>query len=100
MPISRTRRAAEYATTRPARETLFSVIPVAQKYKAKPLIDVFIYRFGDLAGVGIERALAALGAGLATVAVAAVPLAAAWAALALALGRAQQRLDRGEVVAR
>ena len=93
-------RAAEYATTRPARETLFSVIPVAQKYKAKPLVDVFIYRFGDLAGVGIERALAALGAGLTVVAVAAVPLAAVWAALALALGRAQQRLDRGEIVAR
>jgi len=93
-------RAAEYATTRPARETLFSVIPVAQKYKAKPLIDVFIYRFGDLAGAGIDRALAALGAGLAVVAVSAVPLAAVWAALALALGRAQQRLDRGEIVAR
>jgi AAA family ATP:ADP antiporter len=90
-------RAAEYATTRPARETLFSVIPVAQKYKAKPLIDVFIYRFGDLAGTGIDRALAALGAGLASVAVAAVPLAAVWAALALALGRAQERLDRGAV---
>lgn len=93
-------RAAEYATTRPARETLFSVIPATQKYKAKPLIDVFIYRFGDLAGVGIERALATLGAGLTAVAVAAVPLAAVWAALALALGRAQQRLDRGEIVAR
>ena len=93
-------RAAEYATTRPARETLFSVIPVAQKYRAKPLIDVFIYRFGDVAGAGIDRALAALGVGLAGVAVAAVPLAAAWAALALALGRAQQRLDRGATVAR
>jgi AAA family ATP:ADP antiporter len=88
-------RAAEYATTRPARETLFSVIPVAQKYQAKPLVDVFIYRLGDAAGAGIDRALAALGVGLAGVAVAAVPLAAAWAALALALGRAQQRLARG-----
>ena len=54
----------------------------------------------DAAGTGIDRALAALGVGLAGVAVAAVPLAAAWAALALALGRAQQRLARGEVVAR
>jgi AAA family ATP:ADP antiporter len=90
-------RAAEYATTRPARETLFSVIPVAQKYQAKPLVDVFVYRVGDAAGAGIDRALAALGVGLAGVAVAAVPLAAAWAALALALGRAQQRLDRGAV---
>jgi AAA family ATP:ADP antiporter len=90
-------RAAEYATTRPARETLFSVIPVAQKYQAKPLIDVFIYRLGDAAGAGIDRALAALGVGLAAVAVAAIPLAALWAALALALGRAQKRLDRGAV---
>lgn len=93
-------RAAEYATTRPARETLFSVIPVAQKYQAKPLVDVFIYRVGDAAGAGIDRALAALGVGLAGVAVAAVPLAAIWAALALALGRTQQRLDRGQTVAR
>jgi AAA family ATP:ADP antiporter len=87
-------RAAEYATTRPARETLFSVIPVAEKYRAKPLIDVFLYRVGDVAGAGIDRALAALGVGLAGVAAATVPFAAAWAALALALGRAQQRLDR------
>jgi AAA family ATP:ADP antiporter len=93
-------RAAEYATTRPARETLFSVIPVAQKYQAKPVIDVVLYRFGDVAGTGLDRALAALGAGLAGVAVAAVPFAAVWAALALALGRAQQRLDRGAAAAR
>ena len=93
-------RAAWYATTRPARETLFSVIPVAQKYQAKPLIDVVLYRFGDVAGAGLDRALAALGAGLTGVAVAAVPFAAVWAALALALGRAQQRLDRGAAVAR
>jgi AAA family ATP:ADP antiporter len=83
-------RAAEYATTRPARETLFSVIPVAQKYQAKPVIDVVLYRFGDVAGTGLDRALVALGAGLAGVAAASVPFAAVWAALALALGRAQQ----------
>ncbi len=93
-------RAAEYATTRPARETLFSVIPVAQKYQAKPLIDVVLYRFGDVAGAGLDRALAALGAGLTGVAIAAVPFAAAWAALALALGRAQQRRGRGAAAAR
>ena len=32
-------RATRYAVTRPARETLFSVVPAADKYKAKPLID-------------------------------------------------------------
>lgn len=93
-------RAADYATTRPARETLFSVIPAVQKYQAKPLIDVFVYRFGDVAGAGMDRALALFGAGLAGVAAATVPLAAAWAVLALALGRAQQQLDRAAAAAR
>jgi len=93
-------RAAEYATTRPARETLFSVIPAAQKYQAKPVIDVFIYRIGDAVGTGLDRALAALGAGLAGVAVATVPFAAAWAVLALALGRAQRRRGRDGAAAR
>jgi len=93
-------RAAEYATTRPARETLFSVIPAAQKYQAKPVIDVFIYRIGDAVGTGLDRALAALGAGLAGVAVATVPFAAAWAVLALALGRAQRRRARDGAAAR
>lgn len=93
-------RAAEYATTRPARETLFSVIPAAQKYQAKPLIDVFVYRVGDVAGAGMDRALAALGAGLAGVAAATVPLAAVWGVLALALGRAQRRLDRDAAAVR
>ncbi|HMB72719.1 MAG TPA: Npt1/Npt2 family nucleotide transporter, partial [Gammaproteobacteria bacterium] len=52
-------RAARYAISRPARETLFSVVPPAEKYKAKPVIDVFLYRGGDVAGAGIEGGLRA-----------------------------------------
>jgi AAA family ATP:ADP antiporter len=89
-------RATRYAVTRPARETLFSVVPTSEKYKAKPLIDVFLYRGGDLAGVGIDSALRAIGLTLVGVAAATVPLAALWGVLCIALGRAQQRLDRSE----
>ena len=88
-------RAARYAISRPARETLFSVVPPAEKYKAKPVIDVFLYRGGDIAGAGLEGGLRAMGLGIGGLAGAAVPLAAVWAVLCIALGRAQQRLDTG-----
>ena len=86
-------RATRYAVSRPARETLFSVVPPAEKYKAKPVVDVFLYRGGDVAGAGIDGALRSLGLGLAWVAAATVPLAATWGLLSMALGRAQARRD-------
>ena len=87
-------RATRYAVARPARETLFSVVSPAEKYKAKPLIDVFLYRGGDIAGVGLDSSLRLLGFGLVGVAAAAVPLAAGWTTLCLWLGRAQQRREQ------
>jgi ATP:ADP antiporter, AAA family len=84
-------RATRYAVSRPSRETLFSVVPPAEKYKAKPLIDVFLYRGGDVAGSAIDAGLRAIGLGLAGVAAATVPFAGLWCVLCVALGRAQQR---------
>jgi AAA family ATP:ADP antiporter len=89
-------RAARYAVSRPARETLFSVVPPAEKYKAKPIIDVFLYRGGDIAGAAIEGTLRAAGLGIAGLAGATVPLAAVWGLLCIALGRAQQRKDQDQ----
>jgi AAA family ATP:ADP antiporter len=89
-------RATRYAVTRPARETLFSVVPTAEKYKAKPLIDVFLYRGGDVAGAAIDGMFRALGLTLVGVAAATVPLAALWGVLCVGLGRAQQRRDQTE----
>ncbi len=86
-------RATRYAISRPARETLFSVVPPAEKYKAKPLVDVFLYRGGDVAGAGIDSTLRALGLSVTWVAAASVPLAMIWGALSIALGHAQQRRD-------
>ncbi len=83
-------RATRYAISRPARETLFSVVSPSEKYKAKPFVDVFLYRAGDVAGTGVDATFAAIGLTLAWVAAAIVPVAGVWAVLCLALGRAQQ----------
>lgn len=87
-------RATRYAVSRPARETLFSVVPPAEKYKAKPMIDVFVYRGGDVAGAAFDAGLRALGLPLIGIAAAAAPVAGVWTVLCLALGRAQQRRDK------
>lgn len=89
-------RATRYAISRPSRETLFSVVPAEDKYKAKPVIDVFLYRGGDVAGAGIDGLLRSLGLGISGMALATVPFAAAWGALSLGMGKAQARRDDSE----
>ena len=71
------RRVGEFAISKPARETLFTVVPREERYKAKNFIDTVVYRGGDaLAGW--------LFAGVSAFAAAAVAV--AWTALALFLG--------------
>ena len=77
-------RAATHGLTRPARELLFTVIPRADKYRAKNVIDTMVYRFGDFSSSWLNRGLAAAGAGV--IGIAAVPLSAAWIVLAACLG--------------
>ncbi len=84
-------RATRHAISRPARETLFSVVTPSEKYKAKPVVDVFLYRAGDLAGAGIDGLFAMLGLTLAWVAMSTAPLAAMWIVLSIGMGRAQAR---------
>ena len=84
-------RATRYAISRPSRETLFSVVTPSEKYKAKPVVDVFLYRAGDLAGAGIDGLFALLGLTLAWVAMSTAPLAAMWIVLSIGMGRAQAR---------
>ncbi len=91
-------RATRYAISRPARETLFAVVPAEEKYKAKPIIDVFLYRGGDVAGAGIDGLLRSIGLSLSWMAVATIPFTAAWGALSLGMGRAQTKRDTGESV--
>lgn len=87
-------RATQRAIMRPARETLFTVIPREDKYKSKAFIDTFIYRGGDVVGAQTEGWLGKLGMGLAALASVAVPLALIWAALGFWLGRKQAQIAR------
>ncbi|MES2521931.1 MAG: MFS transporter [Gemmatimonadota bacterium] len=83
--------AVQRSLTRPARETLFTVVPREDKYKAKAFIDTFVYRGGDVVGAGVEGLLGRLAAGLGALIVVTIPLALVWGTLAIWLGRAQQR---------
>jgi len=86
------RRAAQYGITGPAREMLFTVVPREDKYKAKNLIDTVISRGGDALSGWAFAGLSALGLGMAGVSLVALPLAALWIALAVYLGRREERL--------
>jgi AAA family ATP:ADP antiporter len=83
--------AIQRSLTRPARETLFTVVPREDKYKSKAFIDTVVYRGGDVAGSQIEGLLGRLAPGLGALVAATIPIAVAWAALGIWLGRAQQR---------
>lgn len=86
-------RSCEYATAKPARETLYTVVSRSEKYQSKSFIDTFVYRGGDFIGGWAFTGLhAAAGLSLAAVAWLAVPLAAIWAAAAYRLGRQQEAL--------
>jgi AAA family ATP:ADP antiporter len=84
-------KAVQRAITRPARETLFTVVSRADKYKSKAFTDTFVYRTGDELGAQVEGVLGRLGTGLAVLTSVSVPLAAIWAALGIWLGRQQRR---------
>lgn len=88
------RRAGEYAITRPAREMLYTVVNRETKYKAKNALDTVVYRGGDALAGWLFAGLKSLGLGLAAIAWIAVPLALAWAAVAVWLGRRQAKLSR------
>lgn len=84
-------RTANFAISNPAREVLFTVLAREEKYKAKNVIDIIVFRGADAAGGWLFAALRSLGMELRSISLVAIPLAAAWLALALALGRAQER---------
>jgi AAA family ATP:ADP antiporter len=88
------RRAAEFAFVKPAREALFTVVSREEKYSAKSFIDTFVYRSGDALGALADRLVALLGLGPAGFAWAFLPVAGVWAWNALALGSRQRALAR------
>ncbi|NEX59959.1 MFS transporter [Noviherbaspirillum sp. 17J57-3] len=83
------RRATDYALSRPARETLFTVLGRDAKYKAKNVIDTLVYRGGDAASGWLIATAAAAGIGFSAMTALMAPLTLAWVGLARWLARQQ-----------
>jgi AAA family ATP:ADP antiporter len=84
-------RTANFAFSNPAREIFFTSVSRDEKYKAKNLIDVAVFRGGDVIWSWSFTGLRALGFSMSGIAAIAIPLMLGWCALALALGRAQDK---------
>jgi len=82
------RRAGNYGITRPGREMLFTAVDRESRFKAKSVIDIAVYRGGDMitawAFTGLTQGL---GLGLGAVAFVGTLIAAVWAFVGRSLGR-------------
>jgi ATP:ADP antiporter, AAA family len=88
------RRAGNYGITRPAREMLFTYVDQETRFKAKPVIDVVVYRGGDVFwGWSFAGLTQVLGLGVAAVAVVGAGISAIWALVGIYLGRRARSED-------
>ena len=79
-----------FAIANPARQVFFTVLGREEKYKAKNLIDVVVYRGSDALYGWVFDGLQALGLKLGAIALVAWPVAAGWLVLSMVLGRVQE----------
>ncbi len=80
-----------FAIANPARQLFFTVVTREEKYKAKNLVDVVVYRGSDALSGWIFDTLQGLGLKLGAIALCSLPIVAGWAVLSLALGRVQEK---------
>ncbi len=81
------RRVTQYAVARPSREICFTVVEQENRYKTKNIIDVVVYRLGDLSSAWMQAGLRALGVGLNGTLGVGVLASGVWAVCAWTLGR-------------
>ncbi|MFZ9195338.1 MAG: NTP/NDP exchange transporter [Burkholderiales bacterium] len=84
-------RTANFSLSNPAREVLFTVLDREEKYKAKNVIDLVVFRGSDALSSWLFSALRGTGLELGAISLATVPVTAGWLALALWLGRQQEQ---------
>lgn len=83
-----TRRAGNYAVTKPAREMLFTEVSKEERFKTKPVIDVVVYRGGDSVTAWLFTGLTeGLGLGFTAIGVIGATVAALWAAVGIWVGK-------------
>ncbi|MDR3454957.1 MAG: MFS transporter [Rhodoferax sp.] len=80
-----------FAIANPARQVFFTVVGREEKYKAKNLIDVVVYRGSDALYGWVFDSVQALGLKIGAIALCALPVVAGWLILSAALGRTQER---------
>lgn len=86
------RRAGNYAITRPGREMLFTIVDRETRFKAKPVIDIVLYRGGDMVTAWAFTLLTTVfGLGLGAVAAVGAVIAAIWSFVGAHLGRSFHR---------
>lgn len=91
------RRAGNYAIMRPARESLYTILPREQKYKAKNFLDTTVYRSGDAISAWVYTGFTALGASLSMIALVGVVLSSLWASVAYYLGTRYQQTEQDTI---
>ena len=82
------RRAGNYAITRPGREMLFTLVSRETRFKTKPVIDIVVYRGGDMLSGWVYTGLAqGFGLGLTAIGLIGAGIAFLWAIMAVFIGR-------------
>ncbi len=81
-------KGGNYSITRPGREMLYTVVDRETRFKAKPVIDIVVYRGGDtISGWAFAGLTTGLGLGLGVVAAIGAGIALLWALIGFYLGR-------------
>ena len=89
-------KGGNYSITRPGREMLYTVVDRETRFKAKPVIDIVVYRGGDtITGWAFAGLTAGLGLGLGVVAAIGAGIAILWAFVGLYLGRTFMKKNSG-----
>jgi AAA family ATP:ADP antiporter len=89
------RRGGNYGLTRPAREMLYTNVSQEERFKAKPVIDIVVYRGGDAISSDLFALLTdGVGMGLGAVAAIGAGIAAAWGATGIWLGKKFDKVEK------
>jgi len=82
------RRGGNNGLTRPAREMLYTRVTREERFKAKPVIDIVVYRGGDaVSGTLFAFLTDGIGLGLVAVAIVGSAIAAVWGGIGVWLGK-------------
>ena len=84
-------RTSNFAISNPSFQLFFTVLDREEKYKAKNVIDLVVFRGSDATASWLFTAMRSVGIEFFAISLAVVPVMAACVALALVLGRAHER---------